>query len=66
MCTINKSDRTEKSGNLFNDPCISLFVLLSFCSVVHRDSKVHYFTGFLYYNLLLESFSHQRHLMVFH
>ena len=26
MCIINKSAHTKNSGNLFNDPCIKLFV----------------------------------------
>ena len=36
MCTINKSDATKKSGNLFNDPRIlNIYDLVIFCFMAY-------------------------------
>ena len=37
MCTINKSGHTKKSGNLFNDPRICIFI----CVCVHKTTYIY-------------------------
>ena len=34
MCTINKSAHTKNSGNLFNDPCLYIYILYIYIYIV--------------------------------
>ena len=44
VCTINKSALTKKSGNLFNDPRICIFIFVHVCLYIFLDIYVVVYT----------------------